>query len=159
MSNVTSTEPEIIYDKEGNPHEIVDFNNDYIASKLGFWIFLFTEVMIFGAMFLVFAFYLFQYGANFSEASQTLNRTLGGTNTFVLLISTLTMGLSLVKLRNGDIGKSKKYIWLTIVLSIIFLTIKYLEWSAEIHHGIYPDSPILNEMPTGKIMFSVFILP
>ena len=51
MSNASSTEPEIIYDKQGNPHEVVDFNNDYEGAKLGFWLFIFTEVMIFGAMF------------------------------------------------------------------------------------------------------------
>ena len=56
MSNQVSIEPEIIYDKNGNPHEVVDFNNDYEGAKLGFWLFIFTEIMIFGALFLVFGF-------------------------------------------------------------------------------------------------------
>ena len=79
-----SSEIEIIYDKQGNPHEVVDFNDDYQASKLGFWFFLFTELMLFGGMFLVFTFYFYRYTDNFLEASATLNIVLGGINTFVL---------------------------------------------------------------------------
>ncbi|WP_024955725.1 cytochrome c oxidase subunit 3 [Sulfurospirillum arcachonense] len=157
MSNTVSTEPEIIYDKQGNPHEVVDFNNDYEGAKLGFWLFLFTEIMIFGAMFLVFGFYLFQNTPEFMQSSGELNRVLGGTNTFILLLSALCMGLSLVKLRNGQPNTSKKFIWATIVLATIFLVIKYIEWSHEIHLGIYPGSPTLNEMENGtKLFFGLY---
>ena len=153
MSNVISNEPEIVYDKQGNPHEVVDFNNDYIGAKLGFWLFIFTEIMIFGAMFLVFGFYLFQFAQDFMDASASLNRVLGGINTFILLISALTMGISLVKLRNDQVKESKKYIWMTIILATIFLTIKYFEWSHEIHIGIYPGSPTLAELEHGTQLF------
>lgn len=47
---------EIVYDKEGNPHKLVDLENDYTGAKLGFWFFLFTELMLFGSLFLVFSF-------------------------------------------------------------------------------------------------------
>ena len=77
-----SSEIEIIYDKQGNPHEVVDFNDDDEGSKLGFWFFLFTELMLFGGMFLVFTFYFYRYTDNFLEASATLNIVLGGINTF-----------------------------------------------------------------------------
>ena len=153
MSNEISNEPEIVYDKQGNTHEVVDFNNDYIGAKLGFWLFIFTEIMIFGAMFLVFGFYLFQFAQDFMDASASLNRVLGGINTFILLISALTMGISLVKLRNDQVKESKKYIWMTIILATIFLTIKYFEWSHEIHIGIYPGSPTLAELEHGTQLF------
>lgn len=157
MSEAKILEPEIIYDKEGNPHEVVDFNNDYIGSKLGFWLFLFTEIMIFGALFLVFGFYFIQHEEVFMESSHDLNRLLGGTNTFILLVSALTMGLSLVKLRNGKAEESKKYIWITIVLALVFVTIKYFEWSHEIHLGIYPGSPTLDAMDNGtKLFFGMY---
>ena len=157
MSNAVAAEPEIVYDKEGNPHEVVDFNNDYEGAKLGFWLFIFTEIMIFGAMFLVFGFYMFQFSADFMSSSEGLNRLLGGINTFILLVSALTMGLSLVKLRNGKIDESKKFIWATIILAIIFVTIKYFEWSHEIHLGIYPGSPTLDSMADGtKLFFGLY---
>jgi cytochrome c oxidase subunit 3 len=148
-----NTTPEVIYDKEGNPHEIVDFNNDYIGSKLGFWLFLFTELMLFGAMFLVFAFFFYKYSSDFTLASSTLNITLGSINTFVLLTSTYFMGMSLIFLKENKITHSKRYIYITIILAIVFLGIKYIEWSTEIHHGIYPNSEALNLKTYGEILF------
>jgi cytochrome c oxidase subunit 3 len=144
---------EVVYDKEGNAHNIVDFNDDYAGAKIGFWLFLFTEVMIFGSMFLIYAFYLFQYDGAFMESSGTLNLTLGGINTVILLISALCMGLSLVKLRNGDVLTCKRYIWLTIALALVFLSIKYVEWTTEINHGIYPGSEHLASLGNGTVMF------
>lgn len=148
-----STTPEFVYDKEGNQHEIVDFNDDYTGSKLGFWLFLFTELMLFGAMFLVFCFYFFRHGADFVTASDSLNLILGGTNTIILLISTYFMGMALLHVKQNNVKQAKTAIYLTIILSIIFLTIKYFEWMAEIHHGIYPDSEALNALSRGEILF------
>lgn len=152
MKNEKTT-PEIIYDKDGNEYEIVDFNNDYEASKLGFWLFLFTELMLFGAMFLIFAFFFYKYSTDFVLSSSNLNIYLGGANTFILLISTYFMGISLVYLKDGNITKTKRNIYFTIILAFIFLLIKYVEWSTEIHHGIYPDSEILNAKKNGEILF------
>ncbi len=152
MENEKTT-PEIIYDKEGNAHKIVDFNNDYEASKLGFWLFLFTELMLFGAMFLIFAFFFYKHSADFVLSSSSLNIYLGGLNTFILLVSTYFMGIALVYLKDGNISKTKKNIYITIALAFVFLLVKYIEWSIEIHHGIYPDSSILNEKANGEILF------
>lgn len=150
MNNNT---PEIIYDKEGNAHEIVDFNNDYTASKLGFWLFLFTELMLFGAMFLVFAFFFYKMPEEFVLGAKTLNIYLGGINTFILLFSTYFMGIALIHLREDNIEKCKKNIYITIILATLFLIIKYFEWSAEISHGIYPNSEILNAKSHGEILY------
>ena len=150
MNNST---PEIIYDKHGNAHKIVDFNNDYEASKLGFWLFLFTELMLFGAMFLVFAFFFYKLPNDFVIASKSLNIILGGINTFILLLSTYFMGMSLVHLRNNHLRKTKINIYITIVLATLFLLIKYFEWMTEINHGIYPDSGTLNALKDGEILF------
>lgn len=144
---------EVVYDKAGNAHEVVDFNNDYIGAKLGFWLFLFTELMLFGAMFLVFAFYFYKLPEEFVASSEKLNLLLGGANTFILLFSTYFMGMSLVHLKNNEVQKCKKFIYITLTLSCIFLFVKYLEWQGEISHGIYPDSELLNSMSHGTILF------
>jgi len=144
---------EIIYDKNGKPHKIVDFNNDYIGAKLGFWLFLFTELMLFGVLFLVFAFFFYQMSESFVQASKTLNLLLGGINTFILLISTYFMGMSLVFLRDEKTKKSMQFIFISIFLAIVFLVIKYFEWSIEINHGIYPNSEVLNTKDYGEILF------
>jgi len=148
-----SQTPEFVYDKEGKKHEVVDFNDDKTGSKLGFWLFLFTELMLFGAMFLVFCFYFFRHGSDFVHASESLNLILGGTNTLILLVSTYFMGISLLHVKENKIEKAKKTIYITIFLSIVFLVIKYFEWMAEINHGIYPDSEVLNALSKGEILF------
>ena len=152
MDNKTNS-PEIIYDKEGNAHEVVDFRDDYEGAKLGFWFFLFTELMLFGAMFLVFSFYFYRFTEDFVLASSSLNILLGGLNTFILLLSTYFMGMSLIDLKNDEIQKAKIKIYITIFLSLAFLLVKYFEWMAEIHHGIYPDSELLNSKAFGEILF------
>lgn len=145
--------PEIVYDKAGNPHEVIDFNNDDLGSKLGFWLFLFTELMLFGAMFLVFSFFFYRFSDDFVIASSHLNLFLGGINTVVLLLSTYFMGTASLNMKQNNIEKSKKMIYITILLSIVFLVIKYFEWMAEIHHGIYPNSEVLNQLAKGEILF------
>lgn len=145
--------PEIVYDKAGNPHEVIDFNNDDLGSKLGFWLFLFTELMLFGAMFLVFSFFFYRFSDDFVIASSHLHLFLGGINTVVLLVSTYFMGTASLNMKQNNIEKSKKMIYITILLSIVFLVIKYFEWMAEIHHGIYPNSEVLNQLAKGEILF------
>ncbi|NQY52726.1 MAG: cytochrome c oxidase subunit 3 [Campylobacteraceae bacterium] len=152
MDNKTNS-PEIIYDKEGNAHEVVDFRDDYEGAKLGFWFFLFTELMLFGAMFLVFTFFFYRFTEDFVLASSSLNILLGGLNTFILLLSTYFMGMSLIDLKNDEVQKAKIKIYITIFLSLAFLLVKYFEWMAEIHHGIYPDSALLNSKAHGEILF------
>lgn len=136
-------EEEYITDPEGNTHKVQAWQNDTEAGKLGFWLFMFTELMMFGAMFLTLTYYFSLHHAEFLQASHSLNRTLGGINTVILLISALTMGLSMVKMRNGDIKGAKRMIWATIVLAAIFLIIKGFEWTAEYQHGIFLGLPNL----------------
>ncbi|CAA6811804.1 MAG: Cytochrome c oxidase polypeptide III (EC [uncultured Campylobacterales bacterium] len=141
------------YDKNGKPHEIVDFADDYIGAKLGFWLFLFTEVMLFSVLFITYMFYLYNHQADFIEQSGGMNILLGGINTVLLLLSAYFMGMSLVSMKQNNVSKSKLYLILTIVSAIIFLTIKYFEWAHEFHIGIYPNSEKLLAMSQGANLF------
>src|SRR5438045_8999617 len=78
------------------------------AAKLGMWIFLATEVLFFGGLFLGYTIYRFTYGQVFMETSRKLDVTLGGTNTAVLLISSLLMALAVraAKLEQKQIGRA-----------------------------------------------------
>jgi cytochrome c oxidase subunit 3 len=129
--------PEIAVDRDGNEHEVQGWQDDFYGGKLGFWLFMFTEVLMFGAMFMVLAYYNTLHPHEFIEASASLNRLLGGTNTVILLVSALTMGLSLLKMRVGDVKGAKLMIYATIILAIAFLIIKGFEWTAEYNHGIF----------------------
>jgi len=129
--------PEIATDRDGNEYEVQGWQGDFYGGKLGFWLFMFTEVLMFGAMFMTLAYYNTLHPHDFIEASSELNRLLGGTNTVILLVSALTMGLSLLKMRVGDVKGAKLMIYATMILALAFLVIKGFEWAAEYHHGIF----------------------
>jgi len=141
--------PEIAIDRDGNQHEVQGWQDDFYGGKLGFWLFMLTEVMMFGGMFLSLAYYNSLHPQDFIIASSHLNRLLGGTNTVILLISALTMGLGLLNMRAGNVKGAKLMIIITMLLALTFLGIKAVEWTEEYHHGIFlmhgellADSPL-----------------
>jgi cytochrome c oxidase subunit 3 len=140
---------EIVKDMHGNSHEVVDFNDDLFGARMGMWFFLFTELMLFGGMFIAYAVYFFDYTEDFVIAARNMNVWLGGLNTVILLISALTIGLSVLFLKAGKIKQSKSFLLTTIILSVAFLIIKYFEWTAEFRHGIWPGSEKLVSMEHG----------
>jgi len=126
---------------------------DAAGAKLGMWLFLFTEILLFGGMFLLYAVYRAKNAVEFHTAAEELNRIAGTANTLVLLTSSLTMALSIDALRKGRRERSLMLQSLTILFGCIFLGVKYFEWSAKIGHGIYPDSPELMHLPKGQMLF------
>jgi cytochrome c oxidase subunit III len=128
-------------------------HHDYTGSKLGMWLFLFTEILLFGGLFLLYAVYRSLYAQEFHNAAQGLSVTLGAINTIVLLTSSLTMALSIVALRRGEKRSSLTLQATTILLGLVFLVNKYFEWSGHIREGIYPNSPELLSRSHGEILF------
>src|SRR5262245_26299425 len=115
-------------------------HKDYRGSKFGIWLFLITEVILFGGMFLLYAMYRTKYATDFHNGAEELNTLLGTINTLVLLTSSLTMALSIAATHHGNRKLSLWMLALTIMCAGAFLVIKYFEWTAKFHHGIYPGS-------------------
>jgi len=126
---------------------------DPVGAKTGMWLFLFTELLLFGGLFIVYAVYRQRFGHEFGLAAQELNVTMGVTNTIVLLTSSLTMVLSVGALQRGRIGRSLAALVATLGLAGVFLVIKYFEWSAKHSHGIFPGAEHLHAMPHGEGLF------
>jgi cytochrome c oxidase subunit 3 len=126
---------------------------DYAGAKLGMWLFLFTEIVLFGGLFLLYASYLHRYQPDFHQAAKALDTFIGGLNTVILLTSSLAMALSITALQRGRPGLSLGYLALTVALALGFLVNKFFEWSAKIGHGIYPGSPHLHDLPRGQEVF------
>lgn len=126
---------------------------DKVGAKMGMWLFLFTEVLLFGGMFLAYAFYRYQYSKDFHIAGMELNTFIGTLNTIILLTSSLTMALSIAFIQKANKYLSVFFLISTIVLALIFLINKYFEWSAKFEHGIFPDSNELLNRPNGQILF------
>ena len=133
--------PEIAVDRNGKEHVVQGWQGDFEGGKLGFWLFMLTEVLMFGAMFMTLSYYFTLHHADFIKASSELDRMLGGINTVVLLISALTMGLGLLKMRSGDVKGAKLMIWATMLLALVFLGVKAVEWSNDFKEGIFLGLP------------------
>ncbi len=128
-------------------------HRDYIGAKLGMWLFLFTEILLFGGMFLLYSIYRDVNTADFHEAAKEMSVVIGAVNTVILLTSSLTIVLALSALRNGKKTQAILLQIVTVILGFAFLGNKYMEWSDHIHHGFYPNSPELLAMSHGKILF------
>jgi cytochrome c oxidase subunit 3 len=128
-------------------------NRDDASSKMGMWLFLFTELLLFGGLFLVYMIYRFIYHEDFLLASYNLNVLMGTVNTVVLLTSSMTVAMSISALQKGNSRLALNLIWLTIIAAGIFLVIKYFEWSAKFEHGLFPGMEHYSTLPNGERLF------
>lgn len=128
-------------------------HRDDVASRMGMWLFLFTELLLFGGMFILYSVYRFTHPNEFHLAAKELNTVIGTFNTAILLTSSLTMALSIAAIQRKQKSLSIIFQLLTIVLALGFMVNKYFEWSAKFHHGIYPGSDTLLSKPSGEILF------
>lgn len=128
-------------------------HRDDTGARIGMWLFLFTELLLFGGLFLIYAVYRYVHQQEFHHAAAELNLALGTANTLILLTSSFTMVISIAGIQSGNRKGSMLSLALTILLGAAFLVNKYFEWSAKIHHGIFPDSPELLARGHGEILF------
>jgi len=128
-------------------------HKDYEGAKFGMWLFLFTEILLFGGLFILYSAYRARYPLEFHEGGQHLNVVIGVANTLILLTSSLSVAVSITAIQKGERKLSILCLGATIVLGILFLINKYIEWSGEISHGLYPNSPIMLQRPKGDQIF------
>jgi len=126
---------------------------DDTGAKLGMWLFILSELILFGGLFILYSVYRFKNPVDFHHASRELDVILGTLNTLILLTSSLTMALSISAIQKGDLKLSTYLLIATVFFGLLFLLNKGVEWSTKINHGIYPSSPILLGRPKGEILF------
>jgi len=131
-------------------------HSEYIDSdtgKLGMWLFLFTELFLFGGLFIVYAVMRSKYSEDFHQAALELNAFIGATNTVVLLVSSMTVAMSLTAIQKNQSDKAVGLIFITLLLAGIFMVNKYFEWGHKIGLHLYPGSDVMKTLPHGEIMF------
>ena len=128
-------------------------HRDDTAARLGMWLFLFTEILLFGGLFVLYSVYEHDYPEAFSKGSRHLDLLLGTLNTAILLTGSFFVASSLSAVRYGRRRLAVGLLWGGVVTGGIFLFNKYLEWSAEIGRGIYPGSPHLAQAEHGEAVF------
>jgi len=132
-------------------------HRDDIGSKMGMWLFLFTELLLFGGLFILYASYRFMYKEEFIYAATKLDLLMGTVNTIILLTSSLTIVLAILSLQKNYKKLCLLFLFLTVALGISFLINKYFEWRAKIEHGLFPGgSELLNTSKGETIFFGLY---
>ncbi len=108
------------------------------AARLGMWLFLATELLLFGGLFTAYGVYRFVFADTFKAASELLSAPAGTLNTIVLITSSLTVALAhhFVQLRKGRLAALSLLI--TLALATVFLGVKAWEWTHDFHEGLLP---------------------
>lgn len=142
-------------------HHFVDADQQFDAAKMGMWIFLGTEILMFGGLFAAYIVYRLWYPELFTLASEELDTILGSVNTLVLIGSSLTVALAI---RSAQLNKKRNIIInlsITFALAAVFMIIKYFEWTHKFHLGIFPGEFYSFDgidHPQANVFFSLYYL-
>ncbi len=127
--------------------------------RLGIWAFLGSEVLLFGTLFAIYAYYRLMYGHDFAEGVKDADLTKGTIDTFILAVSTFTMTLSVLAIRKDRLGGAIVFTALTAALAAAFLAIESTEWASNIAKGAVPGALYHYAKLPGwgsKLYFTVF---
>ena len=128
-------------------------HRDDLASKTGMWLFLFTEMLLFGGLFIVYSVYRYRNPVAFHLAAQELSVFIGTINTIILLISSTTIAMSITAIQKNNKKLALLLLGITVILGLAFLVNKYFEWGEHIKEHIYPGSSILALRGHGDVLF------
>lgn len=126
---------------------------EFQAAKLGFWLFLATEILLFGGLFAAYFYYHEVYPETFRLGGQQLDWKLGAVNTTVLLLSSWTMAMGVRSAQTSQKQKTLMFCGLTVVGAAIFMVIKFFEYKAKNEHGFVVFSELfsLYDESTGSL--------
>jgi cytochrome c oxidase subunit 3 len=139
-------------------HHFAEMKQQFEASKIGMWLFLVTEVLLFGGLFVGYGIMHARHPEAFVAAHHHLDRTMGAVNTIVLLVSSFTMVMGVWAAQTGQRRKLIAYLLLTLMLAGVFLAVKYFEYGHKIHEGLLPGKFYSHQGDTvpGQFMFFSF---
>jgi cytochrome c oxidase subunit 3 len=126
---------------------------DYTGAKLGMWLFILSELILFGGLFILYAVYRYKNPVDFHHASRELEVILGTLNTIILLTSSLSVAACIAAIQRGQRKLSVSLLMATMALGLLFLVNKAFEWGSKIEHGIYPNSQALLVRAKGEVLF------
>jgi len=119
-------------------HHFRDAEHQYQTNKEGIWLFMVTEILMFGGLFVGYFLYHSMYPDMFAEGAKYLEWQKGFINTLVLIFSSLTMALGIYFLQKNQPKKAAWSLAITILCGAVFMVIKYFEYTHKFHLGLYP---------------------
>ncbi|MFO7303852.1 MAG: cytochrome c oxidase subunit 3 family protein, partial [Acidobacteriota bacterium] len=142
-------------------HHFYSMEQQLEASTLGMWVFLVTEILFFGGMFLVYLVYRMLYPEAWVLGSNHLDVAMGAINTVVLLCSSLTMVLAVRAAQVGSRQGQVINLVLTIVFGLTFLVVKYFEYAEKFEHHLVPGPNFDMTLPQAaqqQLFFSIYFM-
>lgn len=142
-------------------HHFVDSDQQFDSAKLGMWVFLVTEVLFFGGLFVAYIVYRTWNPELFTMAATQLDTVMGGINTLVLIGSSLTMALAIRAAQSNEARKSMIFLISTVALAFMFMVIKYFEYTHKFDMGIFPGEYYTFtgiDHPRAHIFFSIYYM-
>jgi cytochrome c oxidase subunit III len=139
------------------PHEVAHHFStpvqEFQAGKLGFWLFLATEILLFGGLFAAYFYFHELFPETFRVGGQQLDWKLGALNTSVLLLSSWTMAMGVRSAQTSQKSKTMMYLFLTVLGAAGFMVIKFIEYKAKNEHGLIVFGDLFNgyDGTTGQI--------
>lgn len=117
-----------------------DVEHQFSAAKQGIWLFMVTEILMFGGLFVGYALYHMKYPEMFAEGARFLDWRLGFINTLVLIFSSFTVVVGIYYCQINQMKKAATMLGITILCGAIFMVIKYFEYTHKFHMGIFPGN-------------------
>ena len=134
-------------------------NKDHTGSKIGMWLILYTEIMLFGGLFILYAAFLQKHPEEFVTSGKELDLFIGTLNTVILLISSFAVAASITSIRLDKRKLALGMLWLTLFCGLIFLYNKFIEWGHKFEIGIFPGSEAMKNLNPGEnIFFGLYYL-
>ncbi len=142
-------------------HHFESADAEFEACKQGMWLFLVTEVLMFGGLFVAYGIFRGLYPEMFHEAHKMLAVKMGGLNTVVLITSSLTMAFAVSATQKGRRQQAILCLSATFFLACCFLVVKYFEYSHKFHDGLLPGAYFTNTEltnPKSPLFFSLYFV-
>jgi len=119
-------------------HHFKNLGQQFDAAKLGVWLFLATEILMFGGLFVGYIIFHGLYPDMFAEGAKHLDWRLGALNTLVLIMSSFTMASGVHYAQTNQKDKCVRSLAITVICGLIFLCIKYVEYHHKFQDGLFP---------------------
>lgn len=128
------------------------------SDKLGMFIFLATEIMLFAGIFVAIYYLRFEHAPEFVAASRKLHLWIGGANTAVLLTSSFAVALAVAYSRAGSRARTGWSLLAAIGLGLLFLALKGFEYFSEYREGLLPLTPSFSLTGSHRLFMNVYLI-
>jgi cytochrome c oxidase subunit 3 len=143
-------------------HHFESQEQEYLSGKEGVWLFMATEIMMFGALFVAYFLYRALYHDAWVQGGALLDWKMGAFNTLVLLISSFTMAQAVTATMQGKNKEAFRLVVVTTLCAVGFLVVKYFEYTHKIHDGLFPGLGLWNNqymaIPGQQLFFTIYFL-